>query len=268
MIDFETAARFLTSLPGVVILCSAIGLWALYAYVKLSFRLRPMHAEMKRLCRLLNSIDNEEDLAARFTEVDERASRSRVLGHQWGEFRETLIDPAIGDSSQVLYNSQKAADFFSRDSLLGEQLNLRMFNAMPNLLTGAGILGTFVGLVAGIYLAGTGLADPTKAQAALGDLLGGASLAFLTSIVGLISSLFFSIAEKHQLHEFEKLRQLWVNSLDAKLRRISPERLARDTLTENRRQTEILNGFTEQLAFQLTEALERTVPNPEISPSD
>jgi hypothetical protein len=219
-----------------------------------------MRAEMQSLCHLLKSIDNEEDLAARFNEVDERASRSPVLGHQWGEFRETLIDPAINDSSEVLYNSQRAADFFSRDSLLGEQLNLRMFNAMPNLLTGAGILGTFVGLVAGIYLAGTGLADPQKAQAALGDLLGGASLAFLTSIVGLTSSLLFSSAEKHQLHVFEKLRQVWVNGLDAKLRRISLERLTRDNLTESQRQTELLGGFTEQLAFQLTEALERTVP--------
>ena len=260
MLDLETAARSLTSLQGVAILCSGIGLWALYAYVKLSLRLRPMRVEMKRLCRLLSSIDNDEDLVGRFAEVDELASASRVLGHQWSEFRETLIDPAIGDSSQVLYNSQRAGDFFSRDSLLGEQINLRMFNAMPNLLTGAGILGTFVGLVAGIYLAGTGLADPTKAQAALGDLLAGASLAFLTSIVGLTSSLLFSSAEKHQLHEFEKLRQFWVNGLDGKLRRISLERLTRDTLTESQRQTELLSSFTEQLAFQLTEALERTVP--------
>ena len=118
MVYVDMTARFLTSLPGVAILCASIGLWALYAYVRLSLRLRPMRAEMQSLCHLLKSIDNEEGLAARFNEVDERACRSPVLGHQWGEFRETLVDPAINDSSVVLYNSQRAADFFSRDSLL------------------------------------------------------------------------------------------------------------------------------------------------------
>ena len=260
MDSFEIVARFMTSAWGVSILCGVIGLWAIVAYARFRSRLAPYHREMARMCNLLTSFKDEEDLAARFSDLDEHAGATGVLGHQWAEFKDTLLDPAIDDERQVLYSSQPAGTFFSRDSLLGERINLRLFNALPNLLTGTGILGTFVGLVAGIYLAGASLANPETAQAALGDLLGGASLAFLTSIVGLLSSILFSSAEKHQLHGFEQRRQCWVNKLDERLRRVSVELLTRDGLSESRRQTELLGGFTEQLAFQLTEALERTVP--------
>jgi hypothetical protein len=260
MNSLELGFRFLTSLEGSIFICVVIGLAGVAAYFRFSAQLRPLHRELKTLCDLLNSISSEEDFAARFEEVNERIRSSQLMGHQWTEFSETLIYPTIDDEKQVLYNSRNAVEFFSRENLLGERINLRMFNALPNLLTGAGILGTFIGLVAGIYLAGSNLADPTKAQEALSGLLGGASLAFLTSIVGLTASILFSVAEKHQIHRFEQLRQCWVGGLDRRLCRVTLESLNKLGLSESRRHTELLSGFTEQLAFQLAEALEQTVP--------
>ncbi|TOQ08322.1 hypothetical protein CGH04_20465, partial [Vibrio parahaemolyticus] len=69
---------------------------------------------------------------------------------------------------------------------------MRYFNSVPNKLTGLGILGTFLGLVAGIYLASSGIGSNNidEAKGALSHLLDGASLAFLTSIAGLITSMF------------------------------------------------------------------------------
>jgi hypothetical protein len=43
-------------------------------------------------------------------------------------------------------------------------VNLRLLHAMPNYLTGFGILGTFVGLAAGISLANQGLASPSSVR--------------------------------------------------------------------------------------------------------
>jgi hypothetical protein len=59
------------------------------------------------------------------------------------------------------------------------------------------ILGTFIGLVAGIYLASTNLASDNivLAKQAMQQLLHGASLAFITSIFGLSSSIVFSWRE-------------------------------------------------------------------------
>ena len=260
MATLEQIARTITSAPAVWIVCAAILIWAVVAYLRLRRRLVPFVKELERYCKLLKGIQGEMAFASRFEELDEKIRKSRLLGHQWSEFRETLIDPAPDDPAPRLYNSHSASAFFSRDNLLGEHVNLRLYNALPNLFTGAGILGTFVGLVAGIYLAGQGLADPDRAQAALSDLLSGASLAFSTSIAGLITSIAFSSREKHWLHQFEKYRQTWVDGLDARLRRVTLEKLASEALTESRRQTTYFSQFAEQLAFQLTEALEKTVP--------
>jgi len=55
-------------------------------------------------------------------------------------------------------------------------------------------------------------------------------------------------------------RQCWVDGLDARLRRITLEKLSSDILEQNRQQTTYFSHFAEQLAFQLADALERTVP--------
>lgn len=256
----ESVARAIISFPGVVTFCTAILLWAWCAYRRLQHRLIPFVEELERFCKVLDGIKDEAEFAKRIEEIDEQVRGSKLLGHPWSEFRKTLIYPSLDEDAPVLFNSHSAAAFFSRENLLGEHLNLRFYNALPNLFTGAGILGTFIGLVAGIGLAGSSLADPDKAQAALSDLLSGASLAFLTSIFGLAASIGFSYREKHWLHRFEQLRQRWVSGLERRLRRITLEELARNMLDESRRQTDYFSQFAEQLAFQLADALERTVP--------
>ncbi len=73
--------------------------------------------------------------------------------------------------------------------------------AMPGILTGAGILFTFLGLVVGL----SGL-DPTNADRLTSDvqrLLGGMSLAFLTSIAGIATALWWTWRQKEIGWRFE-----------------------------------------------------------------
>jgi len=256
----DLVARFITSFNGVLFLCGAIVAWAIVASVFYTARMQTACGEIATLGRALDAVQGEEGFASELEAIDQRVRASTLLRHAWLEFRETLIYPEPDEMPQVLYNTRGAGDFFSRTDLLGERLNLRFYNALPNLFTGAGILGTFIGLVAGIYLASKSLVDPDRAPEALSQLLGGASLAFLTSIAGLMSSILFSVGEKHLLHRFEQARQHWVNGLDARLRKVTLEHVARDSLGQNRLQTEVLTQFTEQLAFQITEAIEKKMP--------
>ena len=253
-------ATFVTSSTGVTVLCLSIVIWGVVAYLFYRTRMAPLYRQLRSACRLIDDIPGEEALAARLESVDERLRELPVMKHPWSEFRETLMFPEIEDEAQVLYNSSSAEEFFARDELLGEHINLRLYNALPNLLTGAGILGTFIGLVAGIYLAQGGLANPEHALDAVQQLLGGASLAFLTSIAGLLSSIVFSTAEKDWLHRFEQARQHWVAGLDGRLRRVTLEALGRKSLVQHRAQTEVLTQFSEQLAFQIAEIFEKRMP--------
>lgn len=88
-------------------------------------------------------------------------------------------------------------------------------------------------------------------------MLNGASLAFLTSIFGLVSSIIFSVGEKRWIHRFDLALGCWVSGLDRCMTRVVPEQIASEQLREVRQQTEIIGGFTNQLAFQIAEALEQ-----------
>ena len=73
--------------------------------------------------------------------------------------------------------------------------------AMPGMLTGAGILFTFLGLTVGVF----GL-DPTDAEQmtqGVKKLLGGMSMAFLTSIAGIGTSLWWTWRGKDVVQHFE-----------------------------------------------------------------
>ncbi len=270
--SMEAIAVHIVTPLGVQVFSGLIVLGALIAYLLFRSKIRPLTRQLSLHLEDLRRTEGEEGFAEHLPELSERFERSSLIAHCWSEFKETLIEPDIEDL-QDLEDKDKvpvvrcpfsSADFFDREALLAQRLNLRQYNAIPNYLTGAGILGTFIGLVAGIHLAGAGLGstDATQMNAALEGLLNGASLAFITSIVGLSTSIVFSSREKRWVHRFDILRGQWVEALDERLRRVTPETIALDTLRESRQQTLALQQFSNELAFQLVDALEKSVVTP------
>lgn len=261
---FEAAAGFVTSIVGIIILCGALLLWAVLALRTFNRRVSPVLNRFNKHYQALHRTEGEEGFAANFEELDEKFRDCPILGHSWREFSDTLIEPPDGDEEERFLTPYPAGQYFNRSTLLGPAINLRLYNALPNMLTGAGILGTFIGLVAGIYQASQGLgsADVGQAKESLEYLLNGAALAFLTSIVGLLSSIIFSVVEKRKVHSFDSLCNHWVEALDARLERVTPEKVALQGLAQSKQQTLAMQQFSDQLAFQLVEALEKAVTQP------
>ncbi|NBC13319.1 MAG: anti-phage defense ZorAB system ZorA [Gammaproteobacteria bacterium] len=258
--DGAIIARFVTSPNGIATVSLLIlGAAAVLYWLGFRRRIAPLIRDLKSACTEVERTPTSEDFAANFHDIDERISSNGLLGDNWRQFQAALLWPEPDDAQRSMGTVQPPEYHFQRDTLLGHKLNLRLYNAVPNLLTGAGILGTFVGLVAGIYLASAGLASDEIAEAkqAMQTLLNGASLAFITSIVGLVSSIAFSIGEKRGVHRFDELLGRWIGALEKRLRRVTPEGLAQDQLVQTRQQTQVLEGFTDQLAFQIAEAFDQ-----------
>ena len=83
-------------------------------------------------------------------------------------FRATFLPPRPDDPRQTIRTPVDPEVHFSPESLFEPVLNLRFFSAVPNYLTGAGMLGTFLGLVAGIDLAQDVLHPPHGGQPSAG----------------------------------------------------------------------------------------------------
>lgn len=252
-------AKFLISGYGTAFWCIGILLLALIVLVRLLGKLRKISQGMdEALVQVLDKKRTTVETFAREFEQFDRTMRSHaLLGHQWAEFCETLIMPSSGDRMRIR-NGEEAATFFNMASILEGRLNLRFYREISNYLPGLGILGTFVGLTAGIYLAVPGLqqTDPKETLKALGSLLNGASLAFGTSICGLFSSLIYSTVEKRRVHALQVSIDDWCEALDARLERVTLEQLNAEQLHQTTLQTVQLERFNTDLAISISTALD------------
>lgn len=258
--ELDRVAMLITSGTGVVIVCAVIFAWALLSLFWFRIKVWPIASSIKRAVRLISEHEGEQGFAEHFDSIHENMMANRVLRHAWSEFDETLVkDPSL--EPLAIRNTRGSGEYFSRGNVIGDQINLRFYSAMPNLLTGTGILGTFIGLVAGIWLASKGLGsdDIGEVKGALQNLLNGASLAFLTSIAGLFSSIVFSWREKHWVHRIDGTLRNLNDALESRIRRITSESLAVEQLDQSRQQTEILTQFTTDLSFQIADAFQERV---------
>ncbi|MCG9737677.1 hypothetical protein L1D32_05865 [Shewanella insulae] len=226
---------------------------------KLKTQLQPAIDHLKR-------IENADSMPAEFYDLEETIAQSPVMRNPWREFNESLL--LVGEhhitDREVIVNTQRPQQFFSDQTIIRPNLDVRYFNSVPNKLTGLGILGTFLGLVAGIYLASSGIGSNNidEAKEALSHLLDGASLAFLTSIAGLITSMAFSWREKKMSHTLRGLLSQWNDLLEERLEFVSSERLNTEILRESRNQSQALNSFSTDLAVSLGQILNEQVSQP------
>ena len=244
--------EFIVDPRGVFFACGGIILLALVSAFIFNKRARPIEEMLRNTISELNKSENELGFVENYHDFDEWTKESTFLSISWSEFTETLIFPV--DPEMPICNTHPAEDYFNEESLLHPYINVRFYNNWPNILSGLGILGTFIGLVAGIYIAlGRG---GSINEEAIEFLMRGASLAFTTSIAGISCSLLFSWFEKPRFNKISSLIRSLNIAFDTRLERITPEGIAAKTLEEMKIQSQELKMFNTELAFTIAEALE------------
>ncbi|MGV6995968.1 anti-phage ZorAB system protein ZorA [Desulfovibrio sp. QI0430] len=202
---------------------------------------------------------NEIAFKYNFSSINDAICQNAIFKHYWSEFTESLVHS--NDNNTPVRNSHSAAFFFNEDTIILPNYSAATYIASPNYLTGLGILGTFIGLAGGIYLASAGLsggfdADNTeKLRTALNQLLSGAGLAFMTSIVGLICSLIFAVCEKRTFRALQKHLGDFVNALDARVHLITAEDISRQQLALQEEQRDLMQSFVDDVGQNISEAI-------------
>lgn len=92
-----------------------------------------------------------------------------------------------------------ASDYYNRDSIAKAiEVNIKAINSAPGLISGLGVLGTFIGLTISVFLF-----DSSNSEAimeSIKTLLGGMGTAFATSVIGMICSSLYIWQEKKILN--------------------------------------------------------------------
>jgi hypothetical protein len=243
--------------------------WALSALLVLAaaaiwvnFRLNRLEPLLAGLDEAIAAIEESEGHASfrqRFSALFKRLAENPVVGEIWRAYAPTLTVPP-GSEDAVGY-TRRPEESFNETLLTVAGINLRFYHAVPNMLVGAGLLFTFIGLVAALYFASAGVAaeDVKAAQGALRELLAAATFKFATSIAGLASSLVFSWREKDQLHRVSRRIAHLCSALEARMVPVTGESVAAAQLAELRQQNIQLRRITRDLLVRLPEGVEEGI---------
>jgi len=252
-------------------------LLAYFAYRVWRFWLKisPLTKDLERLNDFFNIGKNEVPQKAHakfyhnYSRINKLFSSVHVhsLSHLWWEYRENFIFPEETEASKldrhelVVKTSQSPHNFFNEESIIERHIDLRRLESASTTLTSIGILGTFTGLTVGIAGLSYNLASFESANLtiALTMLLKGASLAFITSVAGMLLAIIFSSIEKHCLRKAKEQIVKFVDKLERSLLLTTSEHGHRDALTELKNHTRLLENFSNELATAIGNAVSGAV---------
>ena len=252
---------FLLSNQFVWIWCAAIVAYLLLCAVAFGLRTQRLLGSFRSALDPLRSIASPREFASELEHYSETVRELTPLRDPWMALRRTLLVPSQGEIRPVR-STTDIGHYLHDGSLIAGNVRLSFYASVPGHLTALGILGTFIGLAAGIGEASPniqGNARPDLLLEALSKLLSGASLAFGTSIAGLGASLVFLVGERWQVSRMRQAQHEWVGRLEALIEPLSLERLAYDQLEYAKEQTKQLKGFNDELRFSIETALEEKV---------
>lgn len=181
-----------------------------------------------------------------------------IIGPRWREFKETLLIPT--QEGRPIQATAPAQRWFDLSMLSDAKIDQRYHAALPNLLVGAGLLFTFLGLTVALYNA-SGIVAENASQAershALQGLLDAAAFKFITSLAGLLLSISYAIFWRWRCRLVERYTDGFLTDLEYRV----PFRTATVAQEEAndlaQRQLETLQTFSNDLAVSIGTSLDQ-----------
>jgi hypothetical protein len=171
--------------------------------------------------------DEEADVD-RVRELDQAMREFEALRRPWIQFRKALlIEHVPWFKEPRVYSTRRAEEFFTHEAVLGRRIDLGFFAQVPSLITGVGLLLTFVAICIGL----SRLHADGQTIAGIPGLINGLSGKFLTSIVGLVCANLFLLLERPAVRSLLADRAEFVALLDESF----PRRTVEDLVDELRR---------------------------------
>jgi hypothetical protein len=143
--------------------------------------------------------------------VDKAMQREPMFLPLWAQFRKTLILEQVPWFVEPrIFCTRRAEDIFTQDTLLSHRVNLASYSQFPSLVTGIGLLLTFLALFIGL----SKLHADGQEIAGIQGLINGLAGKFLTSIVGLIAANVFTLIEKPMVSRLMKAHHTFLSLMD------------------------------------------------------
>lgn len=246
---FQGRLEGITALIIVVIILLGLG--------SLGYAERQRRMAARRIRQIHELFDGvaTNELVARRRELNERAKQSdETVRHLWREFDETLVESPDRES---LWNTLDAEHFFSSHTLSPRLMHNRLLTVVPSLLTAIGVLGTFIGLTTGLN--GLELQSQSTVEElskGIDQLIGGAAVAFMTSVWGVFFSLVTNFVEKAMERDIAHRISQLQRQVDELFKRHAPEQSLVQIMDSSSETSVAMQELHEKIGSKLQEAIE------------
>ncbi len=143
--------------------------------------------------------------------IESAMQKEPMFRQPWAQFRKTLLlEHAPWFVEPRIFSTRRAEEIFTQDTLLSHRVNLAFYSQLPSLVTGIGLLLTFLALFIGL----SKLHAEGHEIVGIQGLINGLAGKFLTSIVGLIAANLFTLIEKPMVFRLMNEHHSFLNLID------------------------------------------------------
>lgn len=231
---------------------TSIEMFLFFIFIYTTTKLIKSWINDKKQINILSSIltkYKDKDIGLEYNNLVAEIEKSdKNLKHIWNEFNESLIKKETLDGKYIIRNSIDSEYFFNKDTMISH-VGLKLYSAIPGILLGIGLLGTFFGLY--VALVQLNVSDANQLKESIKILINMAGVKFAASIWGLGLSIVFTSIDKFLEFNLDRKLELIQKQINEMFERETAEQNLDKILVENEQQTKALNG----LATSLTEKI-------------
>ena len=158
----------------------------------------PVINDLKNINNLFSKTYNSETFSENIEDINEKIKSPEFYNIKpiWLEFNETLTTQKDLNGRQTWFNTKRPEEYFTPTSVTRNRGNFNSIESWGNFFVGAGLLFTFLGLVAALDQASSAISaandNTTDILKALELMLQISAFKFMTSVAGIFCSIMIS----------------------------------------------------------------------------
>lgn len=217
-----------------------------------------LHKNVKKNIRILGLfIKQIEELSGNMNEKLIKLNNENILKNDmylynlWEKYfknlRESGIEKSVTDISK----------YFNRTTIIDIPGKRKIAEIIPGILTALGILGTFLGLLNGI--SGLDTKNIETMRDSINTLLNGMSLAFTTSIVGILSSIIWSWLDRKSYKKYIEMLNNFYIIFTEQFPMTNSLNFLNEIVLYQKEQTEAIKHISTDISLEIAKAFNKTV---------
>jgi hypothetical protein len=183
-----------------------------------------------------------------FNQLAEIFPKSSPLYGPWSSLAANIVSRRQASGEEQYWTSESAEGAFSEEALYGSRINLGFFTSLPGIVTGTGLMFTFLAIL--VALLDVNITE-TQQITGLDLLIRGLSGKFVSSIAALLSATIFLLVERVLLHRLTRARLGLIGSLNSFVPKLTSARVLVEVQRDISEQSIAFRSFNADLSTKL-----------------